>query len=119
LGINTSMLFDNLGQRVGAELAVKLSNITDEEIFWKNITKEWQDMGMGDIEYDNLPPNVITVREGSSCDGKPLKSGIFCNLDESLLAGVIKERYGKSIRYCERQCKTTNEDACFYEIKLE
>ena len=33
LGINTSMLFDNLGQRVGAELAVKLSNITDEEIF--------------------------------------------------------------------------------------
>ena len=119
LGINTNMLFDNLGQRVGAELAVKLSNITDEEIFWKHIAKEWQDMGMGNIEYDNLPPNVITVREGTSCDGKPMKSGIFCNLDESLLAGVIKERYGKSIENCERHCTTTNEDACFYEIKLE
>ena len=117
LGINTNQLFEDVGFRIGQELAVKLQHITDDEIFWNNIKSEWQDLGMGQIDFDNLPPSKITVLEGNACGGQPEKSLFFCNMDESVIAGLIKERYDKSIQSCKREC-VDDQKSCCYEISI-
>ena len=117
LGINTNQLFEDVGFRIGQELAVKLQHITDDEIFWNNIKSEWQDLGMGEIDFDNLPPSKITVLEGNACGGQPEKSLFFCNMDESVIAGLIKERYDKSIQSCKREC-VDDQKSCCYEISI-
>ncbi|MGB0463717.1 MAG: helix-turn-helix domain-containing protein [Candidatus Poseidoniaceae archaeon] len=117
LGINTNQLFEDVGFRIGQELAVKLQHITDDEIFWNNIKSEWRDLGMGEIDFDNLPPSKITVLEGNACGGQPEKSLFFCNMDESVIAGLIKERYDKSIQSCKRECVDDHKSCC-YEISI-
>ncbi len=117
LGINTNQLFQDVGFRIGQELAVKLQHIDNDETFWSNIKTEWQDLGMGDLEYDKLPPSVITVFDGNACEGQPESSLMFCNMDESVIAGVVKERYDKSIDSCKRQC-SNDESSCCYEITI-
>ena len=59
LGINTNQLFHDVGFRIGQELAVKLQHITDDEVFWNNIKSEWLDLGMGEIDFDQLPPKPL------------------------------------------------------------
>ena len=117
LGINTNQLFHDVGFRIGQELAVKLQNVTDDEVFWNNIKSEWLDLGMGEIEFDKLPPSIITVNDGNACDGQPDKSLFFCNMDESVIAGVVKERYNKNIESCKRQC-VDDDNTCYYEISI-
>ena len=117
MGINTNQLFQDVGFRIGQELAVKLQHIDNDETFWSNIKTEWQDLGMGDLEYDKLPPSVITVFDGNACEGQPESSLMFCNMDESVIAGVVKERYDKSIDSCKRQC-SNDESSCCYEITI-
>ncbi len=117
LGINTNQLFQDVGFRIGQELAVKLQNISDDKKFWDNIKSEWKDLGMGKIEFDQLPPNTITVYDGNACDGQPETSWMFCNMDESVIAGVVKERYNKTIESCKRQC-IDDTNSCCYEISI-
>ena len=101
LGINTNQLFHDVGFRIGQELAVKLQHIDSEEIFWNNIKSEWQDLGMGDLKIDTIPPKVITVFDGNACEGQPESSLMFCNMDESVIGGVVKERYNKTVESCK------------------
>ena len=117
LGINTNQLFHDVGFRIGQELAVKLQHIVDDEVFWKNIKSEWLDLGMGEIDFDQLPPKTITVSEGNACDGQPEKSLFLCNMDESVIAGLVKERYNKSIESCKRTC-FDDDKSCCYEISI-
>ena len=118
LGINTNQLFQDVGIRIGQELAVKLQHIDDDKIFWANIKTEWEDLGMGQIEFDNLPPKVITVNDGNACEGKPQAGGMFCNMDESVIAGIVKERHDKSVNLNRRDCSTSGEMSCCYEIGI-
>ena len=117
LGINTNQLFHDVGFRIGQELAVKLQHITDDEVFWNNIKSEWLDLGMGEIDFDQLPPKTITVSEGNACDGQPEKSLFLCNMDESVIAGLVNERYNKSIESCKRTC-VNDDNSCCYEISI-
>lgn len=117
LGINTNQLFHDVGFRIGQELAVKLQHIVDDEVFWNNIQSEWLDLGMGEIDFDQLPPKTITVSEGNACDGQPEKSLFLCNMDESVIAGLVKERYNKSIESCKRTC-FDDDKSCCYEISI-
>ena len=107
-----------MGIRIGQELAVKLQHIGDDKIFWANIKTEWEDLGMGHIEFDNLPPKMITVNDGNACDGRPQSGGMFCNMDESVIAGIVKERHGKSVNLNKRECSTSEEMSCCYEIAI-
>ena len=118
LGINTNQLFQDVGIRIGQELAVKLQHISDDKIFWDNIKTEWEDLGMGQIEFDNLPPKMITVNDGNACDGRPQIGGMFCNMDESVISGIVKERHGKSVSLNKRECSTSQDMSCCYEIGI-
>ena len=73
---------------------------------------------MGQIEFDNLPPKMITVNDGNACDGRPQAGGMFCNMDESVIAGIVKERHGKSVSLNKRECSTSQEISCCYEIGI-
>ena len=42
---------------------------------------------------------------------------MFCNMDESVIAGVVKERYNKTVESCKREC-SDDESACCYEITI-
>ena len=118
LGINTNQLFQDVGERIGQELAVKLQNVEDDQKFWLKIKSEWGELGMGNIEFDKLPPTRITVYDGNACNGEPQTSGMFCNMDESVIAGIVKERYGKQIDSCQRMCAEEEKPECAYEISI-
>ena len=103
LGIDSSLLFDHIGNRIGQELAVKLQHIEDDNTFWNTIIDEWK----------------VIVKEGSACGGNPTKSGLFCNLDESVISGILHERHGKKVSTTMRECTDSNNCSCFYEIICE
>ncbi len=119
LGIDSTLLFDHIGNRIGQELAVKLQHIRDDKTFWNTIIEEWKDMGMGEIEVDQMPPNRVIVKDGTACGGNPSSSGLFCNLDESVISGILFERHGKKVSATMRQCTDENNCSCFYEIVCE
>ena len=116
LGFDSSFLFEHVGSRIGQELAVKLQHIKDDSIFWETIIGEWHDMGMGEIEIDQLPPTKIIVKDGSACGGNPESSRFFCNLDESVLSGILQERHGLKVSTSKRECTNENSCSCFYQI---
>ncbi|MAV44402.1 MAG: hypothetical protein CMA30_08030, partial [Euryarchaeota archaeon] len=118
LGIDSSILFEHVGSRIGQELAVKLQHITDDSIFWETIIREGKDMGMGEIEVNKLPPTKIKVKDGSACGGNPDSSLFFCNLDESVLSGILQERHGLKVSTSKRECTNENSCSCFYEISF-
>ena len=119
LGIDSSILFEHIGTRIGQELAVKLQHIKDDSLFWETIIQEWSDMGMGEIEIGELPPTKIIVKDGSACGGNPSTSKFFCNLDESVLSGILLERHGRKVSTSKRECIEAKNCSCFYEIIFE
>ncbi|RJU84320.1 MAG: hypothetical protein DWB99_00145 [Candidatus Poseidoniales archaeon] len=119
LGIDSAILFEHIGSRIGEELAVKLQHISDDSLFWETIIQEWSEMGMGEIEIDKLPPTKIIVKDGSACGGNPNTSKFFCNLDESVLSGILMERHGRKVSTSKRECMETKNCSCFYEINFE
>ena len=119
LGIDSAILFEHIGSRIGQELAVKLQHISDDSVFWETIIQEWSEMGMGEIEIDKLPPTKIIVKDGSACGGNPNTSKFFCNLDESVLSGILMERHGRKVSTSKRECMETKNCSCFYEINFE
>ncbi len=119
LGIDSTILFEHIGTRIGQELAVKLQHIVDDSKFWETIIQEWSDMGMGNIEIDSLPPTKVIVKDGSACGGNPNSSKLFCDLDESVLSGILLERHGIKVTTSKRECSDTKNCSCFYEIICE
>ena len=73
-------------------------------------------MGMGEIEIDRLPPTKIIVKDGSACGGDPDSSRFFCNLDESVLSGILQERHRLNVSTSKRECTDDKTCSCFYEI---
>ena len=119
LGIDSAILFEHIGTRIGQELAVKLQHIREDKIFWDTITAEWKEMGMGSIAIDQLPPTKVIVKDGSACGGNPVSSKFFCNLEESVLKDVLRARHGRKVTTSKRECTNTKNCSCFYEIICE
>ena len=119
LGIDSSILFEHVGGRIGQELTVKLQHIKDDLEFWNAIIQEWSDMGMGEIEISELPPTKIIVKNSSACGGSPSTSKFLCNIDESVLSGILLERHGRKVSTSKRECIQTDNCSCFYEIIIE
>jgi predicted hydrocarbon binding protein len=119
LGIDSTILFEHIGTRIGQELAVKLQHISEDSKFWETIAKEWSDMGMGEIETKSMPPTKVIVKDGSACGGNPNTSKFFCNLDESVISGILLERHGKKVSTTKRDCMDSKNCSCFYEIICE
>ena len=119
LGIDSTILFEHIGTRICQELAVKLQHIVDDSKFWETIIQEWSDMGMGNIEIDSLPPTKVIVKDGSACGGNTNSSKLFCDLDESVLSGILLERHGIKVTTSKRECSDTKNCSCFYEIICE
>ena len=61
----------------------------------------------------------IIVKDGSACGGNPNTSKFFCNLDESVLSGILMERHGRKVSTSKRECMETKNCSCFYEINFE
>lgn len=119
LGIDSSILFEHVGGRIGQELTVKLQHIKDDLEFWNAIIQEWSEMGMGEIEISELPPTKIIVKNSSACGGSPSTSKFLCNIDESVLSGILLERHGRKVSTSKRECIQTDNCSCFYEIIIE
>ena len=119
LGIDSSILFEHVGGRIGQELTVKLQHIKDDLEFWNAIIQEWSEMGMGEIEISELPPTKIIVKNSSACGGSPSTSKFLCDIDESVLSGILLERHGRKVSTSKRECIQTDNCSCFYEIIIE
>jgi predicted hydrocarbon binding protein len=66
-----------------------------------------------------MPPTKVIVKDGSACGGNPNTSKFFCNLDESVISGILLERHGKKVSTTKRDCMDSKNCSCFYEIICE
>lgn len=118
LGIDMSDILRVVGQRIGQELALELRNENDEETFWDQLKLKWRELGMGEISIDAMPPNLVSVIDNHSQDRDPRLGSVLCHMDEGVLEGIVKERYGIIVNACEQLCTSRGEDYCEFKISM-
>lgn len=116
LGIDVGDLLRSVGTRIGRELALKLSDIKDDDEFWQHLGKKWQDLGMGELTRSEGDTSTITVRNGNACGGDPESNSVLCMLDEGIISGIMQERDGIVISR-QRVCSDCSNEDCFYTIE--
>lgn len=117
LGIDVSELMRIVGRRIGEEIVANTedSTQTDQE-FWEYLSKEWSDMGMGEMEIIGIPPQSIRIHDAGSCGNAPQFGGPFCHLDEGILEGIVETKFGVKTAAVERQCTDEDEKHCHIDI---
>ena len=118
LGIDMSDILRVVGQRIGQELALELRNENDEESFMDQLKLKWKELGMGEISFDAMPPNLVSVIDNHSQERDPRLGSVLCHMDEGVLEGVVKERYGIKVNACEQLCTSRGEDHCEFKITV-
>ena len=116
LGVDMSEILRTVGQRIGQELALELRDEVSHEDFWSKLSMQWSNLGMGDLEIDSIPPNVVTVIDSKSCERDPKLGSVLCHMDEGVLEGILIERYGLDVTATERLCTSTGQEHCLFEI---
>ena len=116
LGIDTSEVFRSVGRRIGEEIAIELQDVADDDGFWADLSHQWQELGMGELVVEGDPPTSIRVIDSGSCGGAPKLGGPFCHLDEGILEGIIQTRFGVSASAVERECTSTGDNHCHFDI---
>ena len=116
LGIDTSEVFRSVGRRIGEEIAIELQDVTDDDEFWADLSQQWQELRMGELVVEGDPPTSIRVIDSGSCGGAPKLGGPFCHLDEGILEGIIQTRFGVSATAVERECTSTGDNHCHFDI---
>jgi len=118
LGVDMSEILRTVGQRIGQELALELRDEVTDEKFWKKLSIQWRNLGMGDLEIDSIPPSVVTVMDSKNCERDPTLGSILCHMDEGVLEGILIERYGFDATASERLCTSKGQDHCLFEIVI-
>ena len=116
LGIDMSDILRVVGQRIGQELALELRNESEDEVFWSQLSLKWGELGMGEISIDAMPPNLVSVIDAHSSDRDSRLGSVLCHMDEGVLEGIVKERYGIKVHACEQLCTSRGDDRCEFKI---
>lgn len=118
LGVDMSEILRVVGRRIGQELALDLRSESKDEDFWRSLTRKWKDLGMGDIEIDNMPPTIVTVMDSKSSERDPRLGPVLCHMDEGVLEGILVERYGFEATASELLCTSSGQEHCMFEIAI-
>ena len=73
---------------------------------------------MGEISFDSIPPNVVTVNDSKNCERDPAFGSVLCHMDEGVLEGILSERYGFDATASESMCTSRGQDHCLFEIAI-
>ena len=119
LGIDLDDVLLGVGIRIGEELASKWDNVKDDQEFWKHLSNEWNQLGMGKIVTNGMPPEKLTVQNGGACGGRPTSNSMLCHLDEGVLKGILRIRHDFVILSTQRVCPTDGSNSCHFEIECE
>jgi predicted hydrocarbon binding protein len=119
LGIDLDDVLLGVGIRIGEELASKWDNVQDDQEFWKHLSNEWSQLGMGKIVTNRMPPEKLTVQNGGACGGRPTSNSMLCHLDEGVLKGILRTRHDYVILSTQRVCPTDGSNSCHFEIECE
>ena len=116
LGIDMSDILRVVGQRIGQELALELRDENEDETFWHQLKLKWSDLGMGEMSIDAMPPNIVSVVDSHLQERNPRLDSVLCHMDEGVLEGIIKERYGIDVIASEQLCTSLGEEQCEFKI---
>jgi sugar-specific transcriptional regulator TrmB/predicted hydrocarbon binding protein len=118
LGIDISELLRQVGRRIGEEIAIGLGQFDDDEQFWEELSSEWRSLGMGELLIEGSPISSIRISDSGACGGAPNFGRPFCHLDEGIIEGIIRSRFGLLAKAVERECTAQGEDHCYFEISF-
>ena len=119
LGIDTNEIFRTIGRRIGEEILLD-QEIPDDEIgFQEVLARTWRELEMGEIEFEGNPVRSVRVVDSSSCGGQPKSGAAFCHLDEGILEGLLRVHYGIGVTAIERECLSSGENHCHFEIQFD
>jgi len=116
MGIDMSDILRVVGQRIGQELALELRDEKEDERFWSQLKFKWAELGMGEITIDAMPPSLVSVIDTQSSQRDPRIGSVLCHMDEGVLEGIVKERYGIEVSAAEHLCTSRGEDHCEFKI---
>ena len=119
LGIDLNEVLAGVGVRIGQELASKWNDVEDHAEFWKHLSNEWSQLGMGEIVTKGMPPESVFVHNGGACGGKPDIRSMFCHMDEGILQGIVMERHNVDVLSKERVCTSDGQETCHFEIRCQ
>ena len=71
---------------------------------------------MGEISIDAMPPNIVSVVDSHLQERNPRLDSVLCHMDEGVLEGIIKERYGINVIASEQLCTSLGEEQCEFKI---
>lgn len=118
LGVDMTDILRVVGQRIGQELALELREEEHEELFWEKLTNKWNDLGMGELVIDSTPPSVVTVLDSNTTERDPHLGSVLCHMDEGVLEGILRERYGLDVTAAEEICTLRGEEHCQFKISI-
>ncbi|HIG19611.1 MAG: hypothetical protein CXT67_02640 [Methanobacteriota archaeon] len=117
LGIDISDLMRTVGRRIGEEIVTNTKDATQTDTeFWDYLSKEWAEMGMGEMEIIGSPPQSIKIHDAGSCGNAPQFGGPFCHLDEGILEGIVETMFDVKTVAVERQCTGEDNKHCCIDI---
>ena len=112
LGIDMSDILRVVGQRIGQELALELRDENEDETFWYQLKLKWSDLGMGGDEHRRNATKHNHVVDSHLQERNPRLDSVLCHMDEGVLEGIIKERYGIDVIASEQLCTSLGEEQC-------
>ena len=118
LGINMSDILRVVGQRIGQELALEIRNEKEDSKFWTQLKYKWEELGMGKMSIDSMPPNIVSVTDTETSDRDHRLGSVLCHMDEGVLEGILKERYDIDVTASELLCTSMGEDRCEFKITI-
>ena len=118
LGIDMSDILRVVGQRIGQELALEIRDEKEDSKFWTQLKYKWEELGMGKMNIDTMPPNIVSVIDTETSDRDHRLGSVLCHMDEGVLEGILKERYDIDVTASELLCTSMGEDRCEFKITI-
>ena len=115
-GVNIDPILQSTGNSIGKSIFNDLYN-DDLNTFMENISKFWQDKGLGRLTFEIGQIIKITTYDCFECKLLPKTGKPACFLDTGIFEGLFTKFFNIPVIVIETQCYTMGDEKCVFEIE--
>ncbi|MBQ1781453.1 MAG: ArsR family transcriptional regulator [Methanobrevibacter sp.] len=115
-GVNIDPILQSTGNSIGKSI---FNNLYDDDldVFMENLSKFWQNKGLGKLTYNIGQIIKITTYDCFECRLLPRTGKPACFLDTGIFEGLFTEFFNLPVSVIETQCYTMGDEKCVFEIE--
>ncbi len=115
-GINIDPILQSTGNSIGKSIFQKLYD-EDLDIFMGNISKYWENKGLGRVTFEIGQIIKITTFDCFECGLLPKTGKPACFLDTGIFEALFGEYFNMPVSVIETQCYTMGDGKCVFEVE--